>query len=54
MKNKTTLTEEQQKELQQALMTRAGMITRYGAGYAIKWFAQWNAEFQKRINNENN
>lgn len=39
---------QQEIELFDALGTRAGMIKRNGCGYAMKWFAKWEAEHNKK------
>jgi len=45
---KTMKNEEQQNELNEALGLRALYGQRYGWGYAIKWFAAWQKDHNKK------
>jgi len=40
--------EQQEKELMEAIGIRALYVRRFGSGYAIKWFAKWQEEHNKK------
>jgi len=40
--------EQQEKELMEAIGIRALYVHRFGSGYAIKWFAKWQEEHNKK------
>jgi len=47
MKDKET---QKQEELNEAIGIRALYVRRFGSGYAIKWFAKWQEDYNRKWN----